>query len=154
MQAFSGGAWEINKTSVYFIGAWEIDETPACYSSAWKIDKTPACSSGAWEINKPQACSKVRIILVVVERGWALLKSVCVHGWLNHVLVVDKSSLEIKIHQSVVDLAGNVGSWTRFMTDGGSSSSADTGERPWACCTDRFLACFTCLKYWRGRLGN
>ena len=36
-------------------------------------------------------------MLVMVERGEELLKSVFVLSWLNHVLVVDKISLEMKI---------------------------------------------------------
>ena len=40
----------------------------------------------------------VSIMLVVVERGEELLKSKFVHGWVNYVLVVDKSALEMKIY--------------------------------------------------------
>ena len=35
-------------------------------------------------------------MLVVAERGEELLKSKFVHGWLNYVLDVDKSALEMK----------------------------------------------------------
>ena len=37
-------------------------------------------------------------MLVVVERGEELLKLTFVHGWVNYVLVVDKSALEMKIY--------------------------------------------------------
>ena len=40
----------------------------------------------------------VSIMLVVVERGEELLKSEFVRGWVNYVLVVDKSALEMKIY--------------------------------------------------------
>ena len=43
------------------------------------------------------------------ERGCKMLKSLCVRGWLDHVLVVDNSSLEMKI-QLITDLVGDVGS--------------------------------------------
>ena len=42
-------------------------------------------------------------MLVVVERGEELLKSTFVHGWVNYVLVVDKSALEMKIDQFIAD---------------------------------------------------
>ena len=37
-------------------------------------------------------------MLVVEERGEELLKSTFVRGWVNYVLVVDKSALEMKIY--------------------------------------------------------
>ena len=37
-------------------------------------------------------------MLVVVERGEESLESQFVRGWLNHVLVVDKISLEVKMY--------------------------------------------------------
>ena len=40
----------------------------------------------------------VSIMLVVVERVEELLKSEFVRGWVNYVLVVDKSTLEMKIY--------------------------------------------------------
>ena len=39
----------------------------------------------------------------MVECGWELLKSICVCGWLDHVLVVDKSS-HIEQDQDMVGL--------------------------------------------------
>ena len=42
-------------------------------------------------------------MLVVVERGEELLKSKFVHGWVNYVLVVDKSALEMKIDEFIAD---------------------------------------------------
>ena len=47
-------------------------------------------------------------MLVAVECGWEMLKPVHVRGWLDHVLVVDKSSLKRKIQ--VADLVGDLGS--------------------------------------------
>ena len=47
-------------------------------------------------------------MLVVMECGWELVKSEFVRGWLDHVLVVDKSSLKRKIQ--VADLVGDLGS--------------------------------------------
>ena len=41
---------------------------------------------------------RVSIMLVMVERGEELLKSEFVRGWVNPVLVVDKSALEMKIY--------------------------------------------------------
>ena len=40
----------------------------------------------------------VSIMLVVGGLGEELLKSKFVHGWVNYVLVVDKSALEMKIY--------------------------------------------------------
>ena len=45
-----------------------------------------------------------------------MLKSVFVRGWVNHVLVVDKSSLEMDIHSLVVDMVGDVGIRNSFPT--------------------------------------
>ena len=42
-------------------------------------------------------------MLVVVERGAELLESTFVHGWINYVLVVDKSALEMKIDELSAD---------------------------------------------------
>ena len=42
-------------------------------------------------------------MLVVVERGEELLKSTFVQGWVNYVLVVDKSALEMKIDELIAD---------------------------------------------------
>ena len=45
----------------------------------------------------------VSIMLVVVEHGEELLKSKFVNGWVNYVLVVDKSALEMKIDEFIAD---------------------------------------------------
>ena len=42
-------------------------------------------------------------MLIVVECGEELLKSTFVHGWVNYVLVVDKSALEMKIDEFIAD---------------------------------------------------
>ena len=45
----------------------------------------------------------ISIVLVVVERGEKLIKSKFVRGWVNYVLVVDKSALEMKIYRLIAD---------------------------------------------------
>ena len=40
-------------------------------------------------------------MLVPVEHGEELVKSTFVHGWVNYMLVVDKSALEMKMEQSL-----------------------------------------------------
>ena len=42
-------------------------------------------------------------MFVVVERGGELLQSTFVHGWVNYVLVVNKSALEMKIDELIAD---------------------------------------------------
>ena len=42
-------------------------------------------------------------MLVVGERSEKLLKSKFVHSWVNYVLVVDKSALEMKIDEFIAD---------------------------------------------------
>ena len=54
-------------------------------------------------------------MLVVVERGEEFLKSKFLHGWVNYMLVVDKSALEMKIYLLIAD---NNSSCNRFRTDG------------------------------------
>ena len=39
----------------------------------------------------------VLTLLFVVEHSWEMLKLMWVRGWLDHVLVVDKSLLEMKV---------------------------------------------------------
>ena len=46
---------------------------------------------------------RVSIMLLVVERGDKFLKSKFVRGLVNHVLVVDKSPLEMKILLIIVE---------------------------------------------------
>ena len=42
-------------------------------------------------------------MLVPVEHGEELVKSTFVHGWVNYVLVVHKSALEMRIDELIAD---------------------------------------------------